>query len=163
MTESLDEVFSICTVTPRLELRTGRSGWTPFAGLTKLHAGTTPSSMLGSGSLSLVVADGKRVLGPKAAKKAGLSRPTTHQPSSNDCRSVRRSPRWVRRSSSGRTGLNNWRTFREVPREAWTVEMVEHVDMTEMRFLAFGLREVDEGRDALIAKLKGRGKFPDSL
>lgn len=114
------------TVMPKLVFRTGLSARRPLTGLRKHHAGTTPSSTSFSSTRAVLNRD------LALCTKDAFSRPTTHQPSSNDCTTVNCSPRRTR-SSSGRTGSYIWRTRRIVPNVS--VESKEEVfDMTEKRF-----------------------------
>lgn len=104
---------SILTVTPKEEVRRGRSARRPRAGLMKHHAGTAPSSIT-----------------PEYP-----SLPTMHQPSSNELTMVTRSP-IERTSSSGKTGLKTWRTLRApwAPDVTVPVEAVVATDAIEKRW-----------------------------
>ena len=110
-------------VMPRLVLLIGLSARRPLTGFKKHHAGTTPSSMFCPGS----GVDLNRDLA--VWTKDEFSLPTTHHPSSNDCTTVRCSPR-DGRISSGRTGSNICRTLRVVPD---VLLIVEVPDITENR------------------------------
>ena len=111
MTSSREEYPALVltsTVTPREDVRIGRDALRPLTGLTKHHAGTAPIST-----------------------SPGLmneSRPTMHQPSSNDLTTVTLSLS-ERTSSSGSTGLNSWRTLR--PSTPNMVDAALHVVATE--------------------------------
>lgn len=95
-------------MTPKLLLLIGLSARSPLTGFKKHQAGTTPNSTLFSGAGVDLKSD------LAVCTKDEFSLPTTHQPSSKDCTTVRCSPRFVN-NSSGRTGSNNWRTLRDVP------------------------------------------------
>lgn len=130
MTSSLEENPGPCncTVTPRLELRTGLSTRRPLTGLIKHQAGTTPSSI----SLSDVVPCClKSDFG--ADKNVPCSFPTRHHPSSNDCMRVSCSPGDEISNSSGSTGLNSCRTLRLIPVVGLCV-LFEPLEDTEKRF-----------------------------
>jgi hypothetical protein len=103
---------SSSTVTPSDEERMGRSARRPLTGLTKTQAGTAPISALSAG----VACFAPNAVVPAAAAAADAkrpaSRPTMHHPSSYECTTVSCSPR-ESTSSSGKTGLNIWRTLRD--------------------------------------------------
>ena len=89
----------IDTVTLKLLSLTGLSARSPFTGFMKHQAGTTPISIV-----SPFVGLGCDVNTPP-------SLPTTHQPSSNDCRMINDSSKAMK-SSSGRIGLKACLTLR---------------------------------------------------
>src|ERR1700761_1743923 len=95
-------------VTPREVVRIGREALRPFTGLTQHQAGTAPIST--------------------SPGLTSESRPTMHQPSSNDCTTVTLSLS-ESTSSSGSTGANSWRTLRpsapRIDEEALNVDALE--------------------------------------
>ena len=140
------------TVMPRLLTLIGLSALRPLTGLRKHHAGTTPSSTLFSGSGVLLNKDFA------VWTNDAFSRPTTHQPSSKDCTTVRCSPNRVR-SSSGSTGSKSCRTLRAVPEVDFGSNDDDEPDITENRFwllvkLMKELRDLEE-RSGSRAEFRG--------
>src|SRR6266702_618956 len=111
MTSSREEnpgPASSWTVTPREVVRIGREALRPFTGLMKHQAGTAPIST--------------------SPGLTSESRPTIHQPSSNDWTTFTFSPS-ESTSSSGSTGANSWRTLRpSMPRIVDAVLYVDALD-----------------------------------
>ena len=140
------------TVMPRLLTLIGLSALRPLTGLRKHHAGTTPSSMLFSGSGVLLNNDFA------VCTSDAFSRPTTHQPSSKDCTTVRCSPNRVK-SSSGSTGSKSCRILREVP-DVLVGSNDDEPDITENRFwlLVKLMKELRDLEERSGSKVEFRGE-----
>lgn len=123
----------------------GRSGLRPLIGFRKHQEGTTPSSTSDSDPSSR-----KSDLGPEAALVIALLRPTRHQPSSNDCMTMNRSPMQVRRSSSGNKGVKSWYATR-----AWLGVWEDAVDDVVER-ADRRLPMSDRGEGKMDERKKGR-------